>query len=509
MPESSRRQILKSGAAFAALTPFAAACSSAGSGADSGEAGGLAVETPPPAPAPTFVDGVGQARMLARGEVHSLELTEAAIARAKAAQPVINAIANNTFETALETAHSPRSGAFSGVPTFIKDLLDWKGAPTLYGSRAFEGYVAPDDAPFAAAWRNMGIVSLGKSTSPEMGLISSTEPLVTGPTRNPWDTSRIPGGSSGGAAALVAARVVPFAHASDGGGSIRIPAACCGLFGLKPSRDAFPGRTGEAPIVDISVNHCVSLTVRDSAAIFAAAEAPSHGLAATGNVTEASTRRLKIAFAPDAINGAVIDADTRAGIERTAQLCRDLGHEVIDWTMPLDGVEFTDKFLLYWAAGAAAFAQDAARFTGKQPSPEILEPWTLGLANMYMQRAGEMDDVIAYLKSYEALYHSYFEDFDVLLTPTVSSVAPKIGTQAPDGDFETVMANVTNFAAFTSPMNVAGSASMSVPLQWSDAGLPIGSMFSAQRGDDGLLLALAYELEAAQPWIDRVPDLGL
>jgi amidase len=247
--------------------------------------------------------------------------------------------------------------------------------------------------------------------------------------------------------------------------------------------------------------------VRDSAAIFAEAESPSHGLSATGHITGPSTRRLKIAFAPEASTGATIDSATRAGIERTAQLCRDLGHEVIDWTMPLDGEEFVDRFLLYWASGAAQFAQQASQFSGQPISPEIVEPWTLGLANMYLQRTDEMPETIAYLQAFEALYHSYFDAFDIILSPTVSSVAPKIGEQAPDGDFETVKANVLNFAAFTAPMNVAGAASMSVPIQWSDEGLPVGSMFSGKRGDDGLLLALAYELEEAQPWIDRVPNL--
>lgn len=508
MSQIDRRKLLKSGAAIAALSPFAA-CSS-----DPSEPASPEADTPtdaaPESTTPSYTataipDGLSQLAMLASGETTSLALTQAAVARSQAAQPLINAVAYATYDDALSEAENPPAGAFGGVPTFIKDLLDWEGDQTLYGSRAFEGYIAPADAPFASAWRSAGVVSLGKSTSPEMGLISSTEPLVTGATRNPHDLSRIPGGSSGGAAALVAARVVPFAHASDGGGSIRIPAACCGLFGLKPSRGALPVSRDSGP-VDISVNHAVTLTVRDSAALFAAAEANLQSeLPKTGNVTDASTRRLKIAFAPDPVNGASLDADTRAGIERTAQLCRDLGHEVVDFTMPVDGVEFGDKFLLYWAAGAAAFAQQASAFSGKPVSPEIVEPWTLGLAGQFLARQGEMPDTIQYLLDFEAVYHSWFDDFDVILTPTVSRVPPKVGEQAPDGDFETVMDSVLTYAAFTSPMNVAGAASMNVPLQWSDAGLPIGSMFSARRGDDGLLFALAYELEQAQPWIDRLP----
>ena len=508
MSRFSRRHILQSGAAIAALTPMAGC-----SGTTEPEAPTEPIEAEMSAleatgsdyTAEAIPDGLTQLQMLQSGETTSLALTEAAIARSEAAHPLINAVAFDTYESALEAAANPPDGTFGGVPTFIKDLLDWDGAQTLYGSRAFEGYIAQSDGEFAKAWRKAGVVCLGKSTSPEMGLISSTEPLVTGATRNPYDLSRIPGGSSGGAAALVAARVVPFAHASDGGGSIRIPAACCGLFGLKPSRGALP-ISRDSGVVDISVNHAVTLTVRDSAALFAAAEIDLEtDLPRTGNITEPVSRRLKIAFAPEPQNGASLDAETRAGIERTAQLCRDLGHEVIDYTMPIDGVEFMDRFLLYWAAGAGAFSLQASAFAGKPPGPDILEPWTLGLAAQFMERQGEMPETIEYLLGFEAQYHSWFDEFDLILSPTVSSVPPKIGTQAPDGDFDTVMANVLNFAAFTAPMNVSGAASMSVPVQWSSDGLPIGSMFSGKRGDDGLLLALAYELEQAQPWIDRLP----
>lgn len=506
MTHLNRRRLLQTSSAIAA---FGALGGCAGAEDETPE---IEIDMPPTLETETaeysasaIPDGVEQLRQLASGETTALALTEAAIARAKAANPMINAVATETYDNALEAAATPADGAFGGVPTFIKDLLDWQGTQTLYGSRAFKGYIAPEDGAFAAAWRKAGVISLGKSTSPEMGLISSTEPLVTGATRNPHDLSRIPGGSSGGAAALVAARVVPFAHASDGGGSIRIPAACCGLFGLKPSRGALPISRDSGP-VDISVNHAVTLTVRDSAALFAAAEADVTGdLPKTGNVTEASTRRLKIAYAPAPTTTTPLDAETAAGLDRTAELCRTLGHEVIDFTMPVDGERLSDAFLLYWAGGAAAFAQQASAFSGKPIGPDILEPWTLGLAGEFLQRQNDMPDAIAYLQAFEAEYHALFEDFDLLLMPTVSTVPPKIGEQAPDGDYDTVRANVLNYAAFTATMNISGAASMSVPLQWSADGLPIGSMFSGKRGDDGLLFGLAYELEEAQPWIDRLP----
>ena len=491
MTMMTRRRLLATGTSLAALLPFANACApaavmSAGAGSDN-------------------LDGVAMAQKIASGETTSIQLTEAAIARAEAVNPQINALATKTYDLARTRAAAAPSGEFGGVPTAIKDLDNWKGAPTMYGSRAFRGNLAETDSVLPGRWREAGLVAIGKSTTPEMGLTSSTEPLVTGATRNPWDLSRSPGGSSGGAAALTSARVVPFAHASDGGGSIRIPAACCGLFGLKPSRGALVSAASGAP-VELSVDHAVTRTVRDSAALFAMAEASSD-LPRIGRVTGPSTRRLKIAFAPEPENGAALDAETRGAIEQTATLCRELGHEVIDWKLPVDGKKFSDQFILFWAAGAAQFMQDAAAYAGKPPSEDLVEPWTLGLASYFAERQGEFEETVAALQGFSSTYAGWFDDFDVLLTPTVSTLPPKIGAQAPDGDFDETMKSVTDYVAFTPYMNVSGAASMSVPLFWSDGGLPIGSMFSGRRGDDGLLLALAYELEEARPWISRRPPL--
>ncbi|QYJ00093.1 amidase [Thalassovita mediterranea] len=491
MTTMTRRRLLAGGTTLAAFLPFAKACAPAtvmAAGAGSAD-----------------LDGIAMAQMIARGETTSLQLTEAAIARAEAVNPSINAFATKTYDLARSRAAASPKGSFGGVPTAIKDLVNWKGAPTMYGSRAFRGNLAEEDSVFAAKWREAGVVSIGKSTTPEMGLISSTEPLVTGPTRNPWDPSRIPGGSSGGAAALTAARIVPFAHASDGGGSIRIPAACCGLFGLKPSRGALAAPPSSAP-VDLSVNHAVTLTVRDSAALFAAAET-GESQPKIGEITGPSSRRLKIALTTDPGTDAALDPEVRAATEQAAELCRELGHEVIEWDLPVDARKFQDQFILFWAAGAAEFMQDAAAALGTPPSPETIEPWTLGLAALFSERRGEFAEAVADLQAFSSVYASWFDEFDVLLTPTVTKLPPKIGEQAPDGDFDTVMKSVTDYVAYTPYMNVSGAASMSVPLFWSEGGLPIGSMFSGRQGDDGLLLALAYELEQARPWISRRPQL--
>ncbi len=502
MIDFTRRSALLGGAAVASL----GACSP-----NPVTAPARASDSPPPGaarPAATvFRDGLGLAAAIASGETTALAEIEAAIARAAAINPAINAIASAIHDAARQQAETV-SGPFAGVPSFIKDLVDWKGAETGYGSRAFKGNIAAKDHPFAAKWREAGIVALGKSTTPEMGLTSCTEPLVTGATRNPWDTARSPGGSSGGSAALVAARVVPFASASDGGGSIRIPASTCGLFGLKPSRGRIPSEeVGPKPPVELSVNHAVTLSVRDSIALFQASEANDGTYPALGPITPL-TQRLRIGFAPDAPAGTAVAPETRAALEDTAQLCRELGHTVVDFRVPMDGPKFLDLFLLYWAAGAADFAQAASAYSGKPVGPDIVEPWTLGLAGMFLSRQAEMPEVIAYLKGFEAEYHSAFQTVDVVLQPVTGSPAVPIGEQAPDGDYEAVMESVLRFAAFTAPANAAGAASMSVPLGWSPSGLPIGSMFSAKRGDDGLLFSLALELEAARPWIDRRPPVS-
>lgn len=495
MERPTRRTVLKTGAAMTAFTPFFTACAPAATQTSTPETG--------------FMDGVRTAELIAKGEITSLEATDAAIARAEDINPKINAIATQGFEAARDMAKANPQGAMGGVPTFIKDLADWKGLPTLFGSRAFKGNIATEDGPLSKVWRDkLGIVTLGKSTSPEMGLISSTEPIVTGPTRNPWNTDHIPGGSSGGAAALVAARVVPFAHASDGGGSIRIPATCCGLFGLKPSHLAMPiGRPSqEGSPVDISVDLAVTQTVRDSAAIFAAT-ARTDALRAP--ITGPATKRLKIAYAPDPANGAPLDGEVLKALNATATLCKALGHEVIDYKLPVDGNEFADSFLLYWSAGAAQFSQDAAKFAGVPPSSDILEPWTLGLAQNFLSRATELPGAIAYLQAFKGIYHGWFEEdgFDVLLTPTTATPAVRIGEQDPTGPFNEVMERVLNFASFASPMNVAGAPSMNVPLGSAASGLPIGSMFSGRQNDDLMLLSLAYELEEAEPWINRLPQI--
>ncbi|MEH6696012.1 MAG: amidase family protein [Hyphomonas sp.] len=502
MKHLTRRGILMSGGAFAAL----AACSQTPATLDATPQ----ANTPAtPAKASGWMDGTAMAAAIASGETTSLDQVNAAIARAKSVNGQINAIATEIYETARAEAGNTPAGPFQGVPTFIKDLHDWKGAPTQYGSRAFKGHMPDSDAPLPAKWRAEGVVVLGKSTSPEMGLMASTEPLVTGETCNPWDTTRIVGGSSGGAAALVAARVVPFAHASDGGGSIRIPASTCGVFGLKPSRGQLPAHAGESPPIDISVQHAVTISVRDSVNLFRDTQSNDGTFAPLATNLQPLKRRLKIGFTTDAFAGSVVAPETRAALDDVAALCEQLGHEIVPYAPTYSGQEFVDKFLLYWAAGAAEFAQQASAYTGKPVGPDIVEPWTLGLTQMFMSRRDEMESTLSWLKGFESVYDADLADqgIDILLTPTTGNPAVKLGEQAPTVPFDTLYERVITFAAFTAPMNVSGAASMSVPLSWSPSGLPIGSMFSGKRGDDQLLFELALELEAVRPWADKLPGV--
>ena len=510
MTNLSRRKALFGGASLMAFAPFINACSPSSilrsnpfrrpSKEPLNEAVEVGAEK-----TSNFVDGVRMAQLIASGEISPSEVVEDAIVRAMRVNPRLNAIVHRTFEAAKKEAVSELSGSFAGVPSFTKDLNDRKGEPTHFGSRAFEGYIAESDGDYVASWRRAGIISLGKSSTPEAGLTSTTEPVATGVTRNPWNLNRITGGSSGGSAALAASRVVPFAHANDGGGSIRIPASCCGLFGLKPSSGRMY-QEGEPGPVDIAVDHAVTWTVRDSAALLRIGQKPDSDLEPVGAVTSPSRRRLRIAVAPDPVAGTPIDKDVRAGVMETGKLCESLGHFVFDYTQPIDGEAFIDAFLLYWAAGAADFANRASQFSGKSIGSSILENWTLGLLRMY-QSEQELERAVEYLSGFTHTYESMFKDFDVLLTPTLARPADPVGYQDPQGDFEQVKERVVSFAAYTAPMNVAGAASMSVPLHMSSDGLPIGMLFSGKRGDEKMLLQLAYELEMAKPWINNVPDV--
>ena len=494
----SRRGLMANAVALGALTT-AAACDRLGLGGASSDALG-------------DLDATGVAAAVRDGHITAAEALEAAIARSERVNPELNFITSPLYEYGRTRAAETLSGPFAGVPTLIKDLMPMTGQPTKYGSRAFASNIAREQPPFMDALLAAGLVPFGKSTTPEFGLTATTETLLGGATKNPWDVTKSSGGSSGGAAVAVAARVVPIAHASDGGGSIRIPASCNGLFGLKPSR----GRTvlSGAPDrgLEISVNGCVSRSVRDTAAWLAAIEASGDGAAfpPVGVVSAPNTQRLRIALdIPNAL-GHEPDAEVRAAVEATAELCRSLGHTVTEGKPTIDGPQFSADFILLWAFGAAEVVQLVQSQAGPNaPLDQLLEPLTLELAQHAQQQGlPALQAAIGRLHAVEAAYAAFFESTaDVYLTPVLAKPPVPLGTI--DGAKGMAVFNTLNdYVGYTPMQNIAGAPAMSVPLGSSSAGLPIGIHFSSSKGQEKRLLELAYELEQAQPWADRKPGVN-
>ena len=457
------------------------------------------------------LDATGVAAAISGGDITASEALEATIARSEAVNGELNFIASPMLEYGRARAAETLSGPFAGVPTLIKDLMPMTGQPTKYGSRAFANNVADAQPPYMDALLAAGLVPFGKSTTPEFGLTATTETLLSGATKNPYDITKSSGGSSGGAAVAVAARVVPIAHASDGGGSIRIPASCNGLFGLKPSRgrSVLGGRPDSG--VDISVNGCVSRSVRDSVAWLRATQASGDGaaFAPIEDITGPSTQRLRIALdIPNAL-GNEPDPEVRAAVEAAAELCRSLGHTVTEGRPTIDGPQFSADFILLWAFGAAEVVQLVQSQAGPNaPLDQLLEPLTLGLAQHAQQQGlPALQAAITRLNTVEASYAAFFaSNADVYLTPVLAKPPVPLGTIDGSKGME-VFDTLLDYVGYTPLQNVAGAPAMSVPLGWSLSGLPMGIHFSAAKGQEKRLLELAYELEQAQPWADRKPGV--
>ncbi len=477
-------------------------------------------------------DATSLAERIRARELSAREATEAAIARIEALEPVIGALSSRRFEEALDEAKAldaaplrKASAPFAGVPFLVKDLSMLKGAPLTFGSRLFRDYVSPKTEPLIAAALEAGFIALGKSRTPEFGLISVTEPLLHGPTRNPWDLSLSPGGSSGGACAAVACGMVPFAHASDGGGSIRIPAAACGLVGLKPSRGRglAPARSGFG---GVSVTLCVSRSVRDTARFLAISDAARiaraddlhPGPAEIGYVDAPIDRPLRIALAPKAINGAAPDNAVAAALERAAALCADLGHHVEAAAPVFDAEAATTHFLVLWAALPAEIRRRFALIRAVAcrwrvwdwPRYEAaLDPWTRGLADWFAEieakEPGSLDRARAFFKDVGRIYEAFLRRYDVIMSPVTRRARVPIGEMAPTTPFPQLMEAAVDNVGYTPTHNAIGAPAITLPLGWAEDGLPIGVQFAAARHDERTLLELAYQLEAAAPWADRRP----
>jgi amidase len=485
-------------------------------------------------------DGLGLAALVRRREVSARELCDEAIRRISALNPSLNAVVHRTYDAARRQAGgSLPAGPFAGVPFLLKDLAHAQaGVPMSFGSRALHDYVPSDDAEVVRRYRASGVLLLGKTNTPEFGLMGTTEPELFGPTHNPWDRSRTPGGSSGGSAAAVAARMVPLASAADGGGSIRIPAACCGVFGLKPSRGRVPvgpyaGELWEGAVCD----GVLSISVRDSAAMLDAIAGPyagaPYGIEAPERPflqeTEREPRALRVGFCTRSPIGTPVDPECVRAVEHAVRLLGELGHEAEEAEPDVDGWAAARSYMMLYFGQVAA---DVAWLRDERGAAAVrlLEPGTRALATIgegvssrrYIQSVRRWNDFARAM----ARYH---ERFDLYLTPTLATPPALLGTLKPRGAEKLGIRVVNAMRAgrlllasgivdrlveqnlsrtpFTQLANFTGQPAMSVPLHWTPDGLPCGVQFVAPHGDEATLFRLAAQLERARPWRGRRPPL--
>ncbi len=446
-------------------------------------------------------------RLIASGEIKAVEAVEAAISRAERVNPSINAIASDNFESALNRVGEPVTGPFGGVPSFIKDTDDVEGLPTRYGSRAVSGGPAGTSSEFVRQYDAMGFICLGKSTLPEMGLTGTTEPLSTGPTRNPWSLDHSTGGSSGGAAALVASGIVPMAHGNDGGGSIRIPAACCGLVGLKPSRGRLPDRAGSNKMpINVVCDGVLTRSVRDTAAFYAASEIHFRNprLPEIGLVSRPGKQRYRIGLIAEPLNYPPEDAGRMEQVVKTAGICEELGHRVEEIPFPFHG-QVMDDFFIYWAFMAFSVHRFGEKALKRPVDKDKLEKFTKGLSRHYLKNIYKTPFVIRRLRRFAHRYEELFDRYDILLSLTTSGSTPRLGHLHTELDFDTAFDRLKRFIPYTAYQNIAGAPAVSLPLGHCGNGLPIGVQFAAPVGEEKRLLELALELEETGPW-PRVGD---
>ena len=469
-----------------------------------------------------WLDATAQAALVSSGDVSSEELVEGAIGRIENLNPQLNAVIHPLFDRARSAAASPLSeGPFRGVPILLKDLgAELAGTPFCEGSAFAGDYHSTVDQELTLRFQRAGFVVCGKTNTPEFGILPTTEPVRFGASHNPWNTGHSTGGSSGGSAAAVASGMVPVAHANDGGGSIRIPASCCGLVGLKPTR----ARVSAAPqygdlMGGLVVEHVVTRSVRDSAAILDAIAGPVPGdpywappLRGPSFAVAAATppQGLRIAVMTASPTGSAVHEDCVRATEAAAARCENLGHHVEESTLRVDGDAFTEHFINVWSAANAWTLLDWERRVGRVATPDDVEPLSWALIEI-----GRSIDSGRYLLSQQELQRmtrriaEYFEGIDVLLTPTLGEPPAPLGTfDSPPGEPLTGLFRAAAYVPFTPPFNVTGQPGISLPLHWNDAGLPIGVQFVGRFGDEETLLALAGQLEQAAPWSHRRPPVS-
>jgi amidase len=464
-------------------------------------------------------DAVSLAGLIAKREVSATEVLETAMARAVEIDPVINAIVHKQFEQARRAvAAGLPDGPLRGVPYLIKDLGFFEtGEPATFGSSLFKDFVADHDTAYVTRCKQAGLVFIGRSASPEFGLNPNTEPRLYGSCHNPWNLEYSPGGSSGGAAAAVSAGILPVAHATDGGGSIRIPAAQCGLFGLKPSR----GRVSMAPDAGegwggLSATHVVSRSVRDSALMLDCTAGPEPGDPYAAPMAEGSfltaiarpPRKLKIALMLQDHRGSGLHPECLEAVQNAAKLCATLGHRVEEADPNLDMVALRPSHALIAAVNTARSCNLRWKALGREPNANDVEAVTWAVYQRGLKVSGiEYVEAIAAVHAAGRRMAAFLTRYDVILSTTLAGPPPKLGYFDQNGDVETFTERVTEYLSVTPLHNATGTPAMTVPLHWTAAGLPVGVHFAGRYGEEAALLALAAELETAQPWFDRVPVL--
>lgn len=467
-------------------------------------------------------DGLGLATLIRTGEVSVKEVAAAALEAIDAVNPTLNAVIEQYPEraTALES-NDLGGGPLKGTPFLIKDLVIHEaGQKHEMGSRLAKGFIAPNDTELMVRYRNAGLVTLGRTTTPEFGYCGTTESVLSGPTRNPWNSKHSPGGSSGGSAAAVAARMVPIAHANDGGGSIRIPAACCGLVGMKPTRgrNSLGPDLGEA-VSGFAVEHVVSRTVRDSAAVLDATQGNGGGDPYVIEPPErpyldevsAPPGTLKIAFTTTPWSGDKVDPETTRALNDVAASLEGLGHRVEEAMPRYDYRPHIEAAGVIWSVGTAAWVDAVAKSMGQQPGPSNLESSIVATYEV-----GKRTNAVDYLAAVNHVHAvnrqiaPFFDDYDILMTPTCAQPAWKLGEMDANAEgltLESWTDLVFGFCPFTQLFNATGQPAVSLPLAMNSGGLPIGIQFVGQWGGEALLYRLAGQLEQALPWNDRKPGI--
>ena len=463
-------------------------------------------------------DATSLATLISEAAVSAEEVLETAIARAEAVNPLINAIAEPLFDEARAATGSLTTGPFAGVPWAVKDLgTPIRGARATRGSRAFADQRATEDSELVRRFRTAGLNIFCTTTTPEFGSAGTTESLLHGPTRNPWNLAKTTGGSSGGAAALVAAGVIPGAHGSDSGGSIRLPASCCGLLGLKPSRGRVPVAHNATEVkLGTSVANALTRSVRDMAALLDAFHGPELGsryVAPPPRSTflEATTRppkRLRIALQLRPFSDGPVDQSCIDAVVAAAALCVELGHDVEEARPALDGQALNQAFMVIGISDVYAGLRLAERELGRTIVLDELEPVTATVMAMAGEiRAHQLLDADLTLQRAAITMAQFQQRYDIILTPGVAQPPVDIGVLALDRSMPEWAEAMGRFSPFTSIYNQTGQPAIMVPLHWTEDNLPVGVQFAARLGDEETLLSLARELEEAQPWFARLPRI--